>query len=719
MKNTQVITPLGLLFSLCSIGSCLAGSPDDATALSSPFGSDTDVLITPTRLKQATADIPAAVTLITSDTIRRLGLTRLVDILRLVPGMEVVEADSTDVRVSYHGTNISNPRRMNVLVDGISMYQPALATVDWTSLPIPVSDIDRIEVTRGTDSATYGPDSMLAIINIVSKHPSDAAPLSLTASGGSPGTLIATIRGGGEFGSTSARAAVEQEEQHGFDTNSLQPTNARSPADDYANTRLSIRTSTALAERQTLETFGYAVSSTQTQVYSNPGQITAPNSHSQSFDLGLKWNVEISDHNSLQTAASYSRFISSQGWRSCLPALVLLPQLRALYAVDPSYATDILDGIVPTGGTAEANALALQTIAAIRALGPAATARTCADASIDVGQGRADGEIQDTYVFGPALRAVWGVGAREDYASSQTLLDNGTRFDTESYRVFGTAEYVPVTPVRVNVGAYYEHDSLDEDSFSPRIAVNWSPTSGSTFRAILADGTRAPNMFEQAARQEYVVHNVSPAFEGSSTATFFETANGPGHLKDEQIVNRELGYLLEVPSAGLQLDVKVFDDSLYHLISEKLELSSFLPTNDGRVKLRGAELQATGTPNADWQWRATYAYLDNYDASTPLEQTEYSRHSGSLALSRTYAAGWRWSVADYGATGNGIGQRGYERADTTLGRAWILYGKAMSLDLTGSYYFTLTSSYYRDVDSIAMSSYNNRFRILATVRVEL
>jgi hypothetical protein len=205
------------------------------------------------------------------------------------------------------------------------------------------------------------------------------------------------------------------------------------------------------------------VSTTQTQIYSNPGQITAPNSHSQSFDLGLKWNVELSDHNSLQTSASYSRFISSQGWRSCLPALVLLPQLRALYAVDPSYATDILDGIVPTGGTAEANALALQTIAAIRALGPAATARTCADASIDVGQGRADGEIQDTYVFGPALRAVWGVGAREDYASSQTLLDNGTRFDTESYRVFGTAEYVPVTPVRVNVGAYYEHDSLDED----------------------------------------------------------------------------------------------------------------------------------------------------------------------------------------------------------------------------------------------------------------
>src|ERR1039457_1122065 len=197
MSKKRVITLVGLFFSLCGMG-CFLASPQDApAALSTPLGSDMDVLITPTRLKQATADIPAAVTLITSDTIRRLGLTRLVDILRLVPGMEVVEADSTDVRVSYHGTNISHPRRMNVLVDGISMYQPALATVDWTSLPIPVGDIDRIEVTRGTDSATYGPDSMLAIINIVSKHPSDAAPLSLTASGGSPGTLIATIRGGG------------------------------------------------------------------------------------------------------------------------------------------------------------------------------------------------------------------------------------------------------------------------------------------------------------------------------------------------------------------------------------------------------------------------------------------------------------------------------------------------------------------------------------------
>src|ERR1017187_5119691 len=101
MSKKRVITSFGLFFSLCGMGCCLAGPQDDSAALSNPLGSDKDVLITPTRLKQAPAYLPAAVPLITSDAIRRRGLTRLVDMLRLVRGMEVVEADSTDVRVSY------------------------------------------------------------------------------------------------------------------------------------------------------------------------------------------------------------------------------------------------------------------------------------------------------------------------------------------------------------------------------------------------------------------------------------------------------------------------------------------------------------------------------------------------------------------------------------------------------------------------------------------
>jgi outer membrane cobalamin receptor len=81
----------------------------------------------------------------------------------------------SDYRVNYHGTNVLVPRRMNVLIDGVSVYQPLFARVDWTSLPIVIDDIDRIEVTRGSNSAAYGPNSLLAIINIISRHPRDVS----------------------------------------------------------------------------------------------------------------------------------------------------------------------------------------------------------------------------------------------------------------------------------------------------------------------------------------------------------------------------------------------------------------------------------------------------------------------------------------------------------------------------------------------------------------
>ncbi|MBI2734879.1 MAG: TonB-dependent receptor plug domain-containing protein [Aquabacterium sp.] len=47
------------------------------------------VVITPTRLRQSLGDVPASVTIITAETLRRYGITRIEEALRLVPGMAV------------------------------------------------------------------------------------------------------------------------------------------------------------------------------------------------------------------------------------------------------------------------------------------------------------------------------------------------------------------------------------------------------------------------------------------------------------------------------------------------------------------------------------------------------------------------------------------------------------------------------------------------------
>jgi hypothetical protein len=45
---------------------------------------------------------------------------------------------------------------MNVLVDGVSIYRPGLARVDWKEIPVAI-DIERIEVTRGTNRSLTAP----------------------------------------------------------------------------------------------------------------------------------------------------------------------------------------------------------------------------------------------------------------------------------------------------------------------------------------------------------------------------------------------------------------------------------------------------------------------------------------------------------------------------------------------------------------------------------
>ncbi len=131
------------------------------------------VVITPARLRQSLSDVPGSVSIITGEMLRQYGIRSVPEALRLVPGMAVTHANGADYRVNYHGTNMLSPRRMNVLIDGISVYRPAFSEVIWSQLPVAVEDIDRIEVTRGPNSASYGPNSMLAVVNIITRHPND------------------------------------------------------------------------------------------------------------------------------------------------------------------------------------------------------------------------------------------------------------------------------------------------------------------------------------------------------------------------------------------------------------------------------------------------------------------------------------------------------------------------------------------------------------------
>ncbi|MGM0680189.1 MAG: TonB-dependent receptor plug domain-containing protein, partial [Pseudomonadota bacterium] len=128
---------------------------------------DMPVVLSATRLRQSVRDAPISMTVIDRQMIDASGFTEIPDLMRLVPGF-VVDYDSGHLPVTgYHMLHDRYVRHQQVLIDGRSVYTPILGGVPWVDLPITLDDIERIEVVRGPNAASYGSNSFMGVINII------------------------------------------------------------------------------------------------------------------------------------------------------------------------------------------------------------------------------------------------------------------------------------------------------------------------------------------------------------------------------------------------------------------------------------------------------------------------------------------------------------------------------------------------------------------------
>ena len=77
---------------------------------------------TPSLREQAVLSVPAAIQVLRGDDLRRLGVRNLPDALRLVPGMNVARMDGNRWAVSSRGFNDVFSNKLQVLMDGRSIY---------------------------------------------------------------------------------------------------------------------------------------------------------------------------------------------------------------------------------------------------------------------------------------------------------------------------------------------------------------------------------------------------------------------------------------------------------------------------------------------------------------------------------------------------------------------------------------------------------------------
>lgn len=137
-----------------------------------PFFLKQSVTVTATRGELETERAPVSVSSITNEEMAARRLQLLDQALNTAPGVYAFRgkgAQDTNAGVGMRGFagRGSGQARVLVLVDGQPVNDAYTGQVNWTTLPI--EEVERVEVVRGSFSALYGGNAMGGVINVLTK----------------------------------------------------------------------------------------------------------------------------------------------------------------------------------------------------------------------------------------------------------------------------------------------------------------------------------------------------------------------------------------------------------------------------------------------------------------------------------------------------------------------------------------------------------------------
>lgn len=157
-------------------------------------------VVTASKSKERAFDVPAAISVISNEDLRRSGVTSVVEALRMVPGVQVSQFASDGWAVSARGFGEQYGNKMLVLIDGRSVYTPTFSGVFWENVNLPLEDVDRIEVIRGPGATIWGANAVNGVINIVTKDSRYTQGAYATVGAGNHEKIFGAARSGGTFG---------------------------------------------------------------------------------------------------------------------------------------------------------------------------------------------------------------------------------------------------------------------------------------------------------------------------------------------------------------------------------------------------------------------------------------------------------------------------------------------------------------------------------------
>ncbi len=593
--------------------------PISEDTLDDLFHDEMPIVLTASRLRQPHTEAPASVTIIDAEQIKAFNIRTLPEIFRLVPGMLVGYEREAQAEVGYQILTAENSHYLQVLIDGRSVYRPALAGVLWNEFPLLLEKIARIEVIRGPNTAMYGANSYLAIINIITKQAEDMLGGFAAITKGNKGIEDARFSYGWQKDHFSATVSAGHKSSDGFDFD-----NEPSDAFDRVDTNTADFVNLDLYWKQSETDFmrwetGISNSRKAIDDIDDREPVPFHNLKIDTYFSHFTWNYQLNQQHELKFQTFVNKSDIEQEFLITDFSLFFSNELFALNSNYPQHAqttlgfiSGLIDGSIPLGtplppgpdAAADNFANAVLARAFNGGIDP-----TTGLANQNLIESRFDIELQDTWIVNENLRLVSGLSYRFDQVESQTYF-NGTE-NKNIGRLFSNVEWRFNPSWLFNAGVMFEFDDLIGNEASPRLALNYLVSPRQSFRFILSKANRSPDLYEELANIRYTLEDLTPEVNpNTDLGDFFLSARSSGNLRYEQIISQELGWYFRSKNNIWEIDLKLYQNKLYDLLLGLGNLNTFNLRNGGRVDTNGFESQIRWTPNASTSFWLTSAYTN-------------------------------------------------------------------------------------------------------------
>ncbi len=595
------------LFLLSSSNLLLAENGDDELFFEMP------VILSANRLEQPVSDAAVSISVIDRETIIASGARNIPEVLRLIPGMQVGFSgnefgDEPKYVVAYHGQSDQYSKQMQVLIDGRSIYEPLIGGILWKSIPVSIDDIERIEVSRGPNLATYGSNTFQAAINIITRTAAEDQGSYIHSNAGNHNIADLTYRYGGGNAQLDYRITASTLNDNGFDS-----ANSNDNPDDTHSSNIDYRLDYQINNHNSLSyQGGYGDNHQQADRNHEDALPTARTIENIRLFQFIKLESVINTENTVQLQYYYN-----------------VSDKKSAYSSDP-----INLFIDDLGISADTFIL---------------------DANDNVKTERHNLELTHSILPNENLKLVWGLSAQTDFVRAPQALGQDDKVSHRQYRIFTNIEWQLTQSNIINLGGLVEKNNFSDTELSPRISLTHAFNKQHKIRLGFSQAIRNPFIYEEKAN---VVYSQTLTVNNTPIGTARELVIlGNANLKNEKITSRELAYFVDFLSSSLLFNARFFHDDITNYIDifkedvndpviDNFNNTALVFRNPINTKARGLELELDYRLDSSLRLIASGAIINLSSNSDAIEKSA-PQHSYSFLVTKRFNEKYNSSMGYY------------------------------------------------------------------------